>query len=476
MHRVGLLTILLILLICASVLADGMIIPGPITHIIPDEPYFTVKYHHVKVEIEDQVCTTYVDQVFVNDSRREMEGTYLFPLPPGAVVTEFVLIADGKEIEARLLDKDEAQRIYEEIVRKRKDPALLTYAGNNAYQAKIYPIPPKGERRVELRYSEVLPYDNGLVSYLYPLSPEGLSHKPIESVVFTADIRSQQPIGSVYCPSHEIEVNKISEKHVRVSYEANDVLPERDILLYYNVATDPVGLSLVTFKEAGDDGFYLLLAAPTVEEDEGGVVPKNICFVLDTSGSMSSDDKIEQAKDALDFCVGSLNRQDQFNIIAFSDNLKDFAGELVPATEGRIKEARDFIKGFDANGGTDIDTALRTALAQRKQGDVNYIVFLTDGQPTVGVTNESQIIENIAEEADEMSRTPTRLFIFGVGYDVNTNFLDKLAQDNGGLTTYVRPTEDIEVKVSSFFSKISRPLLTLRLRFPAFSARFLGRC
>ncbi len=455
-----LLSVTLILLAGVAAFGDGMLIPGPPTHIIPDEPYFTVKYHHVEVEIEDQVCTTYVDQVFINESRREMEATYLFPLPPGAVVTEFVLIADGEEIAARLLDKDEAQKIYEEIVRKRKDPAILTYAGNNAYQAKIYPIPPKGERRIELRYSEVLRYDNGLVSYLYPLSPEGLSHKPIESVLFTADIHSQQAIGSVYSPTHEIEVNKISESHVRVSYEANDVLPERDILLYYNVATDRVGLSLVTFKEAGDDGFFLLLAAPTVEEDEGEVVPKNICFVLDTSGSMARDDKIEQAKDALDFCVSSLNRQDQFNIIAFSSSIRDFEGRLVPAREDHIEEARKFIKRFDATGGTDIDTALRTALAQRKQGEVNYIVFLTDGQPTVGVTRESQIIKNIAEEADEMQRTPTRLFIFGVGYDVNTNFLDKLAQDNGGLTTYVRPTEDIEVKVSSFFAKISRPLLT----------------
>jgi len=466
MMRGRLLTILLILLICAPVFADGMIIPGTLPHIIPDEPYFTVKYHHVEVEIEDQVCTTYVDQVFVNESRREMEGTYLFPLPPGAVVTEFVLIADGEEIEARLLDKDEAQKIYEEIVRKRKDPALLTYAGNNAYQARIYPIPPKGERRIELRYSEVLPYDNGLVSYLYPLSPEGLSHRPIESVVFTADIRSQQPIGSVYCPSHEIEVNRIGEHHVRASYEANDVLPERDVLLYYNVAQDPVGLSLVTFKEAGDDGFYLLLAAPTVEENESEVLPKNICFVLDTSGSMGSDDKIEQAKDALDFCVSSLNREDNFNIIAFSDRIKEFAGEMIAAREAPDGEARSFIRALDAQGGTDIDTALRTALGHRVAGEANYIVFLTDGQPTVGVTNESQIIKNVAEEMDEMERTPTRLFIFGVGYDVNTNFLDKLAQDNGGLTTYVRPTEDIEVKVSNFYSKISRPLLTeVRLRY-----------
>lgn len=454
-----LLSVTLILLAEVAAFGDGMLIPGPPTGVLPDEPYFTIKYHHVKSEIKDQVCTTYVDQVFVNEGRREMEATYLFPLPPGAVVNKFTLRADGQEILARLLDKDEAQRIYEDIVRRRKDPALLTYAGNNAYQARIFPIPPGGERRIELWYSELLSYDSGLISYLYPLSPEKLSAKPIESVVFTANIHATQPIGSVYSPTHEIEVNKIDDKYVRVSYEAKDVLPQRDILLYYNVTQDPVGLSVITFKEANKDGFFLLLAAPTVEEDNREVVPKNICFVLDTSGSMSGE-KIEQAQDALTFCVNSLNPEDKFDIVAFSDSVKDFADNLVPATDDHIKEARDFINGFAARGGTDINSALRTALGHREEGEVNYIVFLTDGQPTVGVTEEPQIIENVAQRVDAMSTTPTRIFVFGVGYDVNTNFLDRVAQDNGGLTTYVRPTEDIEVKVSNFFAKISRPLLT----------------
>jgi len=459
LRKVLLLTVVGIVLTSMTALADGVLIPGPPTNILPDEPYFAIKYHHVKSDIRDQVCTTYVDQVFVNEGRREMEATYIFPLPPGAVVNKFTLHADGKEVEARLLDKDEAQRIYEEIVRRRKDPALLTYAGNNAYQARIFPIPRGGERRIELRYTEVLTYDNGLISYLYPLSPEKLSSRPIESVVFTANIHATQPIGSVYSPTHEIEVNKIDDNYVRASYEAKDVLPERDILLYYNVAQDPVGLSVITFKEPGEDGFFLLLAAPAVEEDNREVVPKNICFVLDTSGSMSGE-KIQQAKDALTFCVNSLNSEDSFDVIAFSDGVKDFADSLVAASEDRIRQARDFISGFDAQGGTDINTALLTALEHRREGKVNYIVFLTDGQPTVGVTDESQITANVAEEVGTMSTTSTRLFVFGVGYDVNTNFLDKLAQGNGGLTTYVRPTEDIEVKVSNFFAKISQPLLT----------------
>jgi len=455
----GLLVTLAALLLAGTcAFADGMLIPGTPTHIIPDEPYFTVKYHHVKCDIQDQVATTYVDQVFVNEGGREMEATYIFPLPKGAVVQKFALHADGKELQAELLDKDKAQSIYEDIVRRRKDPAILTYAGEGAYQAKIYPIPPKGERRIEIRYTELIHYDSGLVGYVYPLSPEKLSHRPIESVAFVADIHAQQSIGSVYSPSHDIAVNKLTDKHVRVSYEEKDSLPDRDVLLYYNVAQDPIGLSVITFKEAGKDGFYLLLAAPTVEEESSDVVPKNICFVLDTSGSMSGE-KIVQAKDALTFCVNSLNSQDRFNIIAFNDSVREFARELVPATAERVKEAREFIKGFEARGGTDIDSALRAAMEKRRKDQVNYICFLTDGEPTVGETSNEQIVKNVAGYAEKIAGT-TRLFVFGVGFDVNTNLLDKLAQGNGGLTTYVRPSEDIEVKVSNFYAKIAQPLLT----------------
>lgn len=450
------ITVLLVASSCA--LADGMLIPGPPTSIIPDEPYFTVKYHHVTTEINDQVANTYVDQVFVNDGRREMEATYIFPLPKGAVVQKFTLHADGKELQAELMDKDKAQRIYEDIVRRRKDPALLTYAGEGLYQAKIYPIPAGGERRIEIRYTELLHYDTGLVGYLYPLSPEKFSNRPIESVAWVCDIHAAQPVGSVYSPSHDIAVTKKSDTHVRCSYEEKNVKPDSDILLYYNVGKDPIGLSVITFKERKDDGFFLLLAAPTVEQEQDEIVPKNICFVLDTSGSMSGE-KIEQAKDALTFCVNSLNSQDRFNIIAFSDSVKTFSDKQVRASAENVKKAREFISDFDARGGTDIDSALREALKQRIGDDVNYICFLTDGEPTVGVTDNEQIVKNIATEAEKVSRT-TRLFVFGVGYDVNTNLLDKLAQGNGGLTTYVRPSEDIEVKVSSFFAKIAQPLLT----------------
>ncbi len=444
-------------LVGAAAFGDGILLPGPPHAIRPDVPYFTIKYHHVKMEVTDQVCTTAVDQVFVNESGREQEATYIFPLPPGAVVQKFTLFADGQEIKAELLTKEEAQRIYEDIVRRRRDPALLTYAGNNVYRARIFPIPAGGERRIELSYSELLHYDNGLVTYLYPLSTEKFSPKPLKDVTFVADINSKQPLGTVYSPTHDISCTRLNDNHVRVTYEETNSKPDRDLLLYYNVAKDPVGLSLVTFKEPGKDGFFLLLAAPTMEQERGKALPKQVVFVMDTSGSMSGE-KIKQVQAALTYCVNSLNPQDQFNIIAFSDHLDDFAGKLVPATEEQVKEARKFIARFEARGGTDIDTALAAALKYRQAGQPSYLVFLTDGQPTVGETNTEKIVARVRERVGEI-KSPTRLFDFGVGYDVNVPFLDRLAYDNNGLSTYVRPNEDIEQKVSSFFGKIAQPVL-----------------
>jgi Ca-activated chloride channel family protein len=448
----------LLLLVAGGVRADGILLPGPITGILPDEPYFAVKYHRVKTEIKDQLCTTYVDQVFVNRGHREMEATYVFPLPAGAVVQKFTLTADGQEIPARLMDKDEAQRLYEDIVRRRRDPALLTYAGNNAYQAKIYPIPAGGERRIEIRYTQLLSYDNGLVSYLYPLSTEKFSSEPIKEVSFVADLESAQPLGSVYSPSHDVSITRKDDKHVRVSYEETGTRPDRDLLLYFNLAKDPVGLSLVTFKEPGKNGFFLLLAAPTVEQEAATALPKHVVFVMDTSGSMSGE-KIKQVQGALTYCVNSLNPQDQFDIVAFSDHPESFAPKMVAADEEHVKSARKFIAGFEARGGTDIQTALQTALALRTDGDANYLVFLTDGQPTVGETDTEKILQQVGKLAPT-GANPTRAFVFGVGYDVNTNFLDRMAQGHGGLSTYVRPSEDIEQSVSSFFGKIAQPRLT----------------
>ncbi len=457
MSRKLLLCGALLVIFATGAFADGILIPGPPERPIPDVPYFTIKYHHVDVEIRNQVATTRIDQVFVNESGRELEATYLFPLPPGSVVQSFAVEADGQSMQTELLEADEAQRIYEEIMRQRKDPALFQYAGNNSYRARIYPIEPDGERRIVITYSELLPQDANVLEYRYPLSTEQFSTEPVGETVFNCSIESADPIASVYCPSHAVSIDRQGQRRATVSWEESNSRPDRDLRLYYTVSQDAVGTHILTYKEPNEDGFFMLLSAPAVDR-ETEALPKNVVFVLDRSGSMSGE-KIQQARDALRFCVDRLDEQDNFEIITFSDNIRSLGEELQRATPEAVREAHSFIDEIAAAGSTDINAAMALAMARRTEGRPNYIVMLTDGLPTAGVTDLEEILANVKDSRDSIDAS-TRVFVFGVGYDVDTHFLDRMSLDNGGVATYVRPEESIEAKIASFYDRISMPMLT----------------
>jgi Ca-activated chloride channel homolog len=451
----GVLVLLALLLIPAvTAHADGIIIPEPPPGVpIVDVPYLTIEYHRVTVTVDGQVATTRVDQVFLNEGRFEVEGTYLFPLPEEATISEFAMWVDGEKLEGQVLERDEARRIYEDIVRRRRDPALLEYVGQDAFQASIYPIPPGGERRIELEYSQVLAMDNGLLEYVYPLNTEKFSPRPLEEVTVNVTIQSDEPLKAIYSPSHDVDVVRRGDHNAVVGYEEYGVRPDRDFVLYYTVSAEDVGVNLLSYKPEGDsEGFFLLLAAPKVEVETQEVIAKDVILVLDISGSMRGE-KIDQAKEALAFVLDNLHAEDRFNIIAFSTSTRPYARELVPADERG--EARDFVARLEASGSTDINRALLEALAMTDAGRPTILVFLTDGLPTVGEVDISRIIENVRDAGPENAR----IFPFGVGYDVNTALLDTIAENHRGASGYVRPEEAIDEKVSAFYAKVSTPLL-----------------
>jgi Ca-activated chloride channel family protein len=434
--------------------ADGVVIVDPPPDVEPTEaPNLVIQYHRVEVEITDQVATTEVDQVFLNDTEYDLEGIYIFPLPEEAAISEFAMYVDGERWEGEILPRDEARAIYEEIVRRTLDPALLEYVGRDTFKASIFPIEPGDERRVELAYTQILENEGGLVKYVYPLDTERFSARPLEEVVISVRVESNQAIRAIYSPSHDVAVDRVDEHTVNVSFEASNVLPDRDFELYYTLSDDEFGLNLLSFHESGEDGFFLLLVAPQVDVDEEEVVAKDVIFVLDTSGSMA-DEKIEQAKDALEYILDSLNPEDRFNIVAFSTGVRVYAREPEPATAA--DEAWRFIDDLRAVGGTNIDLALAEALAMASGERPQLIIFLTDGLPTEGVTEGDRIIDNVSRQVSENMR----IFTFGVGDDVNTFLLDTIAQDNRGASSYVRPYENIEEEVSSFYAKVSMPLLS----------------
>ncbi|MBN1886357.1 MAG: VWA domain-containing protein [Thermoflexales bacterium] len=412
----------------------------------------SIKYHRVTVTIDDQIALTHVDQVFVNDEAYEVEGIYIFPLPHDAAISRFDMWVDGQKIEGKVLSRDEARRIYDDIVRSQRDPALLEYVDRGAFQASIFPIPPGGERRIELEYSQILPAEGGLIHYVYPLNTEKFSARPIEQVSVDAHITSNDAMKAIYSPSHPVAVSRSGDFEAQVGYEAANVKPDQDFELYYSVSQDTIGLNVITYNEDGQDGYFVLLAAPKVEVDESQIVSKDVIAVIDTSGSMDGV-KISQAKAALRYVLDHLNAEDRFNVVRFSTDVQSYAPDLRPAAE---REAgKHFVDRMSAMGNTDINRALLEALASADQERPTILIFLTDGIPTTGVTKADGIIANV----NQAIRPNVRLFAFGLGDDVNTYLLDTLSADNRGVTSYVRPGQAIDEAVSAFYAKVSTPVL-----------------
>jgi Ca-activated chloride channel homolog len=453
---------LLSVLLAGSILraqADGFIVVNP----GPDHwsaPYafapLEITYHHVDVKINGQIATTVVDQEFYNPNSRRLEGTYLFPVPKGAQIDKFSMEIGGRQVDAELLAADKARSIYEDIVRKLRDPALLEYAGRDVFKVRVFPIEPNSPKRIRISYSQLLPSESGMISYVYPLNTEKFSAKPIKSVSVTVNLETSKPLKTIYSPSHAVEIKRDGLHRATARYEAGDVRPDTDFVLYFAQEKDEVGVNLLTTKSAGEDGYFLLLASPGVEKKSTKPAPKDVAFVLDTSGSMVGK-KIEQAKKALQFCVENLNDSDRFEVIRFSTDVEPLFGKLSEASKQNRERAENFVRDLKANGGTAIDDALRQVLASRPaENDRPFmIVFLTDGEPTVGETGEDNIVAHVKTEGEGR----TRVFCFGIGGDVNTHLLDKIAEETRAAAQYVLPEEDLEIKVSSFFSKITEPVL-----------------
>jgi len=433
--------------------SDGFIVPVP----RPKEkiPPLSVKYHRVNVEITRQVAETSIDQVFINDYHRDIEGIFIFPIPEKAAISEFSMYVGDKKIEGEILDRDQALKIYQDIVRRMKDPALLEYMGRNMFRARIYPIPARGEKRIQLSYTEILKAENNLIKYIYPLNTERFSLRPIKEVVISVKIDSSVPIANIYSSSHRASVRKESKTKATVGFEASNIKPDQDFVLYYSLSQDDIGLSFLNWKEEGDN-YYMLLASPPYTSKKEKLLNKNIIFVLDSSGSMNGG-KIIQAKDAARFIINHLDKNDKFSIIDFDDSVEVFSSELVSANSQNISKALQFVEEIEDSGGTNINGALLQALKLTQAGDrPNYILFLTDGLPTVGIIRTPDILQNI-NQGNEFN---SRIFVFGVGNDVNTELLDRISSDNRGTSIYVSERDDLEVAISNYYEKISSPLLS----------------
>jgi len=436
-----------------SVSAGGLMLPSD-----PALAPLALKYHRVSVEIHDLVATTTVKQAFRNSTGRRLEATYVFPLPRDATLSEFIMIVDGREVHGEILEHGKAVRIYEDIVRRLRDPGLLEYMGNRLFRARVYPIPPHGLQKIEIRYSQVIRKDSGVCRYVYPLRTGERASRTLDDLTVRVHIQSKEPIKTIYSPTHRIDAVRKSEHEAVAGFEGVRERLDRDFELIWTVSEKELGINLLAHRRKGEDGYFILMLSPPVEVKEKDIQPKDVVFVLDTSGSMRQGNKMTKARAALKFCIRSLRRDDRFNIVRFSTDVDTVYPELTPAAPENVEKACRTIDSYQPRGGTDICNALLTALSMCPEKDRTrpfFVVFLTDGRPTVGVTIPEQILDKVLAR----NRASVRIFCFGVGYDVNAPLLDSIADKTRAFSVYVRPEEDIELKVSMLFDKVGTPLL-----------------
>lgn len=444
----------------------------------------------VRIDGRRRVAHFEVEEVFRNRGRRVLEGDYLYPLPDGAAFTEFSLWAGERELRGEMLPADRARAVYEEIVRRRKDPALIELVGRGLIRARVFPIEPGQSRRVALRYTQVLGRDGDLVRLRYPVAtglidPDGpvpvpevweerdvgagvqgqprapergveagaASQRPARTGTFSLTVRldGASEFATPYSPTHSIDIREDGEDALVIAPDTGAGGGDFELLL--PLRRTGVGASLLAHAPGGEPGYFLLLLSPP-EADEELRIPRDVTLVLDVSGSMSGD-KIIQARAAVEQILGGLGADDRFRLITFASVVRRYQEGFRPATMRHVDDARQWLAAARAEGSTDIGAALVEAL----QADVDperlgQVIFLTDGRPTLGETDPQRIVEQARSHLDG-----ERVFAFGVGHDVNTWVLDVVTDQGRGTVTYVRPGDSVEAAVSGLARKIRHPAL-----------------
>jgi len=468
MKRVSLLAVLGCFLLAGTAFGQGVLVvinpphPIPLPRPIPRPPSpppmsYKIKELDYQAKVVDQVAQVAVTQSFVNTGSRQMEVSFVFPIPYEGAIERMTFMVDGKEYDAKLLPAKEARDIFESHVRKNQDPALLEWVGYGMFKTSVFPVPPGAERKVSLKFSQLLRKDRQLTDLIIPLSTAKYTSSPVEKLSIRAAIETSQELKNVYSPTHAVNVERPDNKHAVVKFEATNTVPTSDFRLLFDTADGQLGASVISYRpDTSDEGFFLMLASPQISQASDDRPAKTVVFVVDRSGSMSGK-KIEQAKEAAKFVLNNLRQGDTFNIVAYDSNVESFKPELQKYDEETRKAALGYVEGLYAGGSTNIDGALKTALAMIKdESRPNFVLFLTDGLPTAGETNEAKITAN----AKSNNKLRTRMINFGVGYDVNSRLLDRLSRDNFGQSEYVRPDENIEAHVSRVQNKFAAPVMT----------------
>ena len=416
----------------------------------------------IRATIEGRVARIEVEERFRNNGSGIAEGTYHYPLAGEAVFQSLSLWMGETEVRGELMDAFRARGIYEEIVRRRRDPALVTLAGHQLLRAQVFPIQPGETRRVVLRFTQLLDKEGDALRWRYALGPEDRrSVRPDIRVV----LRDAAQFGRPFSPTHAVQVSGADDREVTVTDASRG-----DVELFLPLRSTAAGLSVVSHAPGGEDGYFLLYVTPP-ELRSTDAISRNLTMVVDVSGSMSGP-KLQQAKAAIRQMLGTLTTRDRFRLVSFSSGVRSFRDEFADADAAALDAARQWTDALVADGGTNIEGALRESLRrsrdQQRNAALNVLVFLTDGVPSVGETQPERLAAIAADGAER-----TRIFTIGIGTDVNTFLLERMAQDGRGAAGFVPPDGSVEETVGSLGRKLRAPAL-VDLRVVASPARIVS--
>ncbi|MBI1367181.1 MAG: VWA domain-containing protein [Planctomycetes bacterium] len=434
-------------------LAPIVIVPQQRVFVVNAPAAVQITSVDAEVNILEQVATTSIDIHLFNPSRQLLEAELVMPVPDGAAIRTFGIDGTGAEPTAQILPRDEARRIYDDIVRRTRDPGLLEFIGCNLVRSSVFPVQPGGRQTIHLTYEHVLPADGDRVDYVLPRTESIDYHVPWHIRV---KISAKRPITAVYSPSHAIDTIRTDAKNVVATVARDGSTEPGPFRLSYLLERNGVTASLYAYPDPTfGGGYFLLLAGLPPAPPPQKIIKREITLVLDRSGSMQGE-KLDQVREAALQILAGLEDGEAFNIILYNEAVDLFADQPVVKTSETLAAARAYLKTVKARGGTNIHDALLEALrAKPVEGTLPLVLFLTDGLPTIGQTSEKSI-RALAAEGNPFHR---RVFTFGVGTDVNSALLENIAYQTRAVTTFVLPGEDVEVKVSGVFKRLGAPIL-----------------
>ncbi len=418
----------------------------------------------VKVGLSNRVLRYEVTETFRNRSQRVAEADYIFPLPLGAAFEDLKLMINGELVSGETMTADKARGIYEEIVRRQRDPALVEWMGSGMLRTRIFPIAPGEEKKVVVRFQAAAQREGDALRIDYrrgsnpnatgsPMRPvveqRGMATESADWTSFSLLYERTADFGDAYSPTHTLRTRDEGRtREVEARGSASDVT----ILLPLR-RPDVAAISVLTHAPDNDGGFALFTITPPSAARRA--LPRDVTFVIDVSGSMRGR-KLEQAKEAGHVLLASLRSEDRFRIVDFSTDVRAFRDGFSAATRENVRDGRRYIDALVADGSTNISGALESALSTRSDGErLPLVVFMTDGEPTIGERSADRIAAMAARQ-----RGDARVFAIGVSADVNAALIEQLSLEGHGTAHFVRDNESVERTVSLLATRLTSPVLT----------------